>query len=383
MKATDRFYSVRLAAAAAAVMILLGLNMPSLALKRQITPFTPITGPTLRDRFESAITQGKRDNSGKRFWIGYSFPPRPGVYIDGNVISGQTYVMDNNGSWRPAEETRNLGIFFGYGADGIERCKILNLDRDHDFRSELVLWLGKVETAESVPFLKRIVDSKPSPEISRTCVDALGAHEGDEPAPVLEELSGRAYPEPVRSAAVLFVGRFPGHCQFLSRMVLDGQESLELRKKAIFSIGSSEDESSFPTLKSLYESVGPIELRKQIVFAVSISKDKDATAFLITLAKNEPDTEVRKSAIFWMAQKAGQRTLQVLGDIVTGKDENTEVQKAALFAISQRPKDEAIPFLIKVARTHPSAQVRKQAIFWLGQTGDPRAADFLEEILTK
>jgi HEAT repeat protein len=27
--------------------------------------------------------------------------------------------------------------------------------------------------------------------------------------------------------------------------------------------------------------------------------------------------------------------------------------------------------------------VRKQAIFWLGQMNDPRALDFLEEILTK
>jgi len=27
--------------------------------------------------------------------------------------------------------------------------------------------------------------------------------------------------------------------------------------------------------------------------------------------------------------------------------------------------------------------VRKQAIFWLGQSKDPRALDFLEEILTK
>jgi len=36
-----------------------------------------------------------------------------------------------------------------------------------------------------------------------------------------------------------------------------------------------------------------------------------------------------------------------------------------------------------VARTNKNAVVRKQAIFWLGQMNDPRALDFLEEILTK
>ena len=37
--------------------------------------------------------------------------------------------------------------------------------------------------------------------------------------------------------------------------------------------------------------------------------------------------------------------------------------------------------LIKVAKTHPSAEVRKKAIFWLGETGDPRALEVLIEII--
>jgi len=36
-----------------------------------------------------------------------------------------------------------------------------------------------------------------------------------------------------------------------------------------------------------------------------------------------------------------------------------------------------------VARTNRNPAVRKQAIFWLGQSKDPRALQFLEEILTK
>ncbi|HEY7545374.1 MAG TPA: HEAT repeat domain-containing protein [Blastocatellia bacterium] len=49
--------------------------------------------------------------------------------------------------------------------------------------------------------------------------------------------------------------------------------------------------------------------------------------------------------------------------------------------MSQRPKDEAVPLLIKIARTHSKPEVRKQAIFWLGQTGDERALEFFKEIL--
>ena len=37
--------------------------------------------------------------------------------------------------------------------------------------------------------------------------------------------------------------------------------------------------------------------------------------------------------------------------------------------------------LIKIAKTHPNIEVRKKAIFWLGQSDDPRALDAIIEIV--
>jgi hypothetical protein len=51
--------------------------------------------------------------------------------------------------------------------------------------------------------------------------------------------------------------------------------------------------------------------------------------------------------------------------------------------LSQLPKDEGVPLLINVARTHSNPAVKKQAMFWLGQSKDPRALTFFEEILFK
>jgi len=42
-----------------------------------------------------------------------------------------------------------------------------------------------------------------------------------------------------------------------------------------------------------------------------------------------------------------------------------------------------VPKLIEVARSHRSPEVRKQAMFWLGQSHDPRAIQFFEDILLK
>ena len=54
-----------------------------------------------------------------------------------------------------------------------------------------------------------------------------------------------------------------------------------------------------------------------------------------------------------------------------------------MFALSQLPKDEGVPRLIDVARNNRNPEVRKQAFFWLGQSKDPRAVQFFEEILLR
>ena len=68
---------------------------------------------------------------------------------------------------------------------------------------------------------------------------------------------------------------------------------------------------------------------------------------------------------------------------VAESDTDIEVQKQAVAAIGRRPKDEAVPILIRMARNHPKMAVRKVAIQALGQTGDERAVAFFREILSK
>ena len=37
--------------------------------------------------------------------------------------------------------------------------------------------------------------------------------------------------------------------------------------------------------------------------------------------------------------------------------------------------------LIKIAKTHPDPRIRKKAVFWLGESGDPRALEALVAIV--
>lgn len=103
---------------------------------------------------------------------------------------------------------------------------------------------------------------------------------------------------------------------------------------------------------------------------------------LIRIAKDdERPRETRKQAVFWLGQAAGEAAGAGLDSLSQDASVDREVQKSVVFALSQRPRDEGIPVLIRIARTHRDREVRRDAVFWLGQSNDPRVKDFLLEII--
>jgi HEAT repeat protein len=82
-----------------------------------------------------------------------------------------------------------------------------------------------------------------------------------------------------------------------------------------------------------------------------------------------------------LGQAAGAAVDRALDSSAGDERGDLEVRKQAVFALSQRSSAEAIPALIRVARTSQNPELRKTALFWLGQSEDPRAVDLFEEIL--
>jgi hypothetical protein len=106
---------------------------------------------------------------------------------------------------------------------------------------------------------------------------------------------------------------------------------------------------------------------------------------LLRIARNTRlNEEVRRQSVFWLGQAAGEAAARGLDSIVERGDSNDlEVRKHAVFALSQRPAEEGVPALIRVARTNRDPELRKTALFWLGQSEDPRAISLFEELLMR
>ena len=121
---------------------------------------------------------------------------------------------------------------------------------------------------------------------------------------------------------------------------------------------------------------------KPAVVALAMHDGPAATRSLVAIARDHAVPKLRSDALFWLGQRAGAQSVAAIAEAID-RDPDTDVKKRAVFALSQLPKDDGVPKLIDVARNNKNAVVRRQAMFWLGQSNDPRALRFFEEVLLK
>ncbi|MEP6733544.1 MAG: HEAT repeat domain-containing protein [bacterium] len=92
----------------------------------------------------------------------------------------------------------------------------------------------------------------------------------------------------------------------------------------------------------------------------------------------------RRDAMFWLSRYAagvveGHRNTPFDDDDVDSDRE--DLKSHAVFVLSQLPHGEGVENLLDVARTNHDPHVRSRALFWLGQSNDPRALSLFESIL--
>jgi hypothetical protein len=121
---------------------------------------------------------------------------------------------------------------------------------------------------------------------------------------------------------------------------------------------------------------------EDLITAATLADSAVVWPTLLRLAhRSDLPLETRRQAVFWLSQAAGEAATRGLDSIAGATGGELEIRKQAVFALSQRPADEGVPALIRIARTSPHPELRKTALFWLGQSEDPRVLALFEEIL--
>lgn len=253
---------------------------------------------------------------------------------------------------------------------------------DEGTREQAVFWVALLGPRSAVRDLHALVrDPEVDADVRGHAIFALSQTRHPEDATFLRDLYPTLQSEDLKEKTIFAVSqlRDQGRARWLMDIAANERESAQMREKAIF--WAAEIDTPLAELDALYARLSERALKEQVIFAYSRRNDPDATARLLTLARGDADPELREKAIFWLGQAAGREITRDLAGLAQDDNQQRKVQEQAVFALSQRPRDEGVPALIEIARAHRDPELRKTALFWLGQSRDPRALDLFQEIL--
>jgi HEAT repeat protein len=165
----------------------------------------------------------------------------------------------------------------------------------------------------------------------------------------------------------------------LRDLAVDVSLDAEVRKQAIFWIGNGGGAQALPLLIALNTTLTDTELKRQLLFAVSQTKGSGASEWLLSQAENEAEPlELRKQALFWAAQSGlAAEQLSLLYARVTEQ----ELRQHLIWLISDHGGPGSLDALLEIARSDPDPDMRAKAVFWIGDSDDPRAEEYILQLL--
>jgi hypothetical protein len=128
----------------------------------------------------------------------------------------------------------------------------------------------------------------------------------------------------------------------------------------------------------------PTQPAREAIFPLTLADSVVIWPALMKIARDQSrPTGIRTQSVFWLSQIAGEAVTANLAELTGEAALDREIRKQAVFALSQRRGEEGVTALIQIARTNRDPEIRKNALFWLGQSHDPRALALFEEILAR
>jgi hypothetical protein len=160
---------------------------------------------------------------------------------------------------------------------------------------------------------------------------------------------------------------------------LSGDCQVDAGGLQVYWLGDVSAAQSVEFLKTLVTNVDLRDHSESALAAMALHRDAAASAAILDLAKNGAP-RLRQRALVWIARRAESQAIGIISQAIDN-DPDVDVKRQAVSALAQLPRNEGIPLLIKLARSHTNPVVRKHAMQRLGQLNDPRALSFFEEVL--
>ncbi len=250
-------------------------------------------------------------------------------------------------------------------------------------RRKAVFLVSQKRTPETADILLRIARNDPDQEVREQAVFWLSQVPDERAVTMLQEILGSSSNDELKDKALFALSqhRSANAAKFLRDFALRENASDELRGKAIFWLGQRRSSENIEFLRSLYPRVRSDEVKEKILFSLSQQRGVGNDQWLLDVARNTRESiELRKKALFWAGQGAASAD-QLIGLYSSLPD--SEMREQLIFVYSQRKDSKMVGKLLDIAKNDRDPELRKKAIFWLGQSHDPRVQQFLLDLINR
>jgi HEAT repeat protein len=291
-------------------------------------------------------------------WVGWSVPAVPGIgeacCFDRGFKRSGCSLASREDSWGTNSDaahggTNELYILVRTTAGAPSRVRLMSPTCPVQGADRQVLWLGPVDAGASLAVLEKLLDDAEH-RVGQSALAAVAYH-ADPRADAL--IAGRA---------------------------LDRAASQDTREQAIFWAGQARGQSGYRLVEGILGSDPSADIREKAAFALSQNAVPEAPERIKRASREDRSPEVRAHALFCLTQTKSEGA----GDWILSRldaDQSAHVREQAVFALSQLP--DGTDYLLNVLHSKRDRETIRRALFWLGQSNDPRALAELEKILDK
>jgi hypothetical protein len=304
-------------------------------------------------------------------WIAYAAPQIPGersmcCFNSNNGVSWQGCSLEpyqNGVTFGPGGGTVHLEgapefyVFYRVEEKKVGKIRNFSMECNIDAGGLPVYWLTNVTAGQSVALLESFATgndptmSTDGRRIANSAISAIGLHRDTAADASLDRLTAAAQPD-------------------------------ETRRQAAFWLGSSRGRHGMEALLRILKEDPSERVRENAIQALSQSKEPEAIPTVVRIAHDDTSARVRGQALFWLAQTASRQVVEPAIRAAIEQDPETQVKRKAVQSLFQMKNGEGVPLLIEIAKSNKNPVVRKEAMTQLGNSKDPRAVKFFEELLT-